>query len=408
VLRQHTPATPGQPHKQPLVIPLALALVGEDGHVLPHAGGSPVVLEAAETQLHYEGLPPGPTPPALSVLRGFSAPVRLELARPTAELLHLFACDSDPFARWDAGQTLLRQAVLARAAGRSDPELEGGLTAAFAAILSDHSLPAASRSALLALPGMAELEDLAPEPDPPALFAALLDLERVFGAALEEPLLDALAACRPQWEQPWPQGQGERRLTATIWSWRAAAGDETVREAAAAAVQGPSMTLARSGLRALQVHPCEQRRRAVEAFYQRWQEKPVILDAWFALEASAPFADGLERVSALLAHPRFDPAAPNAIRAVLGGFSANTPVFHAADGTGYRFMAEQIVALDRRNPITASRLAKLFSRWQSYAPARAARMREAVEQLAAADLSANTREVVEQCRSIGAGEGVAA
>jgi aminopeptidase N len=408
VLRQHTPATPGQPRKQPLVIPLALALVGEDGQALPLTGGSPVVLEAAETQLRYEGLPPGPTPPALSVLRGFSAPVRLELARPTAELLHLFACDSDPFARWDAGQTLLRQAVLARAAGRSDPELECGLTAAFAAILTDSSLPPASRSALLALPGMAELEDLAPEPDPPALFAALLDLERVFGAALEESLLDALAACRLQWEQPWPQGQGERRLTAKIWSWRAAAGDEAVREAAAAAVQGPSMTLARAGLRALQVHPCEQRRRALEAFYQRWQEKPVILDAWFALEASAPFADGLERASALLAHPRFDPAAPNAIRAVLGGFSANTPVFHAADGTGYRFMAEQIVALDRRNPITASRLAKLFSRWQSYAPERAGHMRAAVEQLAAADLSANTREVVEQCRSLGAGEGVAA
>jgi aminopeptidase N len=93
---------------------------------------------------------------------------------------------------------------------------------------------------------------------------------------------------------------------------------------------------------------------------------------------------------------------------VLGGLSANTPVFHAADGTGYRFMAEQIVALDRRNPITASRLAKLFSRWQSYGPARAARMREALEQLAAAELSANTREVVEQCRSIGARDGAAA
>jgi aminopeptidase N len=407
-LRQHTPATPGQPHKQPLVIPLAFALVGEEGQVLPQTGRSPVVLEAAERQLRFEGLPPGPTPPALSVLRGFSAPVRLELARSKAELLHLFARDRDPFARWDAGQTLLRQALLARAAGRSDLELEGGLIAAFAAILTDTSLPAASRSALLALPGMAELEDLAPQPNPPALFAAFLALERAFGEALETPLQDALAACRSQWEQPWPQGQGERRLTATIWSWRAAAGDEAVREAAAAAVEGPSMTLARAGLRALQVHPCGQRRRAVEAFYQRWQEKPVILDAWFALEASAPFADGLERVAALLAHPRFDPAAPNAIRAVLGGLSANTPVFHAADGTGYRFMAEQIVALDRRNPITASRLAKLFSRWQSYGPARAARMREALEQLAAAELSANTREVVEQCRSIGARDGAAA
>jgi aminopeptidase N len=133
------------------------------------------------------------------------------------------------------------------------------------------------------------------------------------------------------------------------------------------------------------------------SFYERWQEKPVILDAWFALEAAAPFGDGLERVRRLLEHPRFDPAAPNSLRAVLGGLAGNTPVFHAPDGSGYRFMAEQIAAVDQRNPITASRLAKIFSPWQSYGPQRAARMREALEQLAAAPLSSNTAEVVGQC-----------
>ena len=123
----------------------------------------------------------------------------------------------------------------------------------------------------------------------------------------------------------------------------------------------------------------------------------MILDAWFALEASAPFGDGVDRVRRLLEHPRFDPAAPNSLRAVLGGFAGNAPQFHALDGGGYRFMAEQIAAVDRRNPITASRLAKVFSRWQSYGPQRSARMHEALEQLAAAPLSANTAEVVGQC-----------
>jgi aminopeptidase N len=123
----------------------------------------------------------------------------------------------------------------------------------------------------------------------------------------------------------------------------------------------------------------------------------VILDAWFSLEASAPFADGLERVERLLHHPRFDPTAPNSVRAVLGGLAANTPVFHAPDGSGYAFLAERIIELDGRNPITASRLAKVFSRWDSYGPERRERMREALRSLAAADLSANSREVVEQC-----------
>jgi aminopeptidase N len=156
------------------------------------------------------------------------------------------------------------------------------------------------------------------------------------------------------------------------------------------------MTLSRAGLRALQPLDCPERHQASAAFHDRWQEKPVILDAWFALEAGAPFGDGLGRVRELLAHPRFDPAAPNSVRAVLGGLAGNAPVFHAIDGSGYRFMAERIADLDRRNPIVASRIAKLFSRWQSYGPQRRERMREALEQLAGADLSSNTREVVDQ------------
>jgi aminopeptidase N len=160
-------------------------------------------------------------------------------------------------------------------------------------------------------------------------------------------------------------------------------------------VEGSSMTLARAGLWALQPHPLPERQAAIEAFYQRWQHKPVILDSWFALEAGAPFPDGLARVSALLCHPRFDPTAPNAIRAVLGGLAGNAPVFHARDGSGYRFLADQIARLDQRNPITASRLAKVFSRWRSFGPERREQMGAALHQLAAAPLSDNTREVVD-------------
>ncbi|KEF41801.1 MAG: aminopeptidase N [Cyanobium sp. CACIAM 14] len=421
-IRQSTPATPGQPHKQPLVIPLAVGLVGQAGQPLPirleaeeseardpghgaaplppqrwGAGTHLLLIDREEQRFRFEGLPPQSPPPALSLLRQFSAPVRVQLGRPTAELVHLLACDSDPFARWDAGQLLLRRALLRRAAGRVDQVLQESLIAAFERILADPSLSEASRSVLMGLPGLAELEDAAPEPDPPALFAALQALRSRFGKALADPLLRALERCSGQWALPWPEGAGDRMLTATIWRWRAAAGDEAVIAAARRAVDGPSMTLARAGLRALQDHPIEARQQAMEAFHRRWQEKPVILDSWFALEAAAPFPDGLDRVQRLLEHPRFDPAAPNAVRAVLGGLAGNAPVFHAADGSGYRFMADQIVDLDRRNPITASRMAKVFSRWESYGPARRQRMRESLERLADAALSANTREVVDQC-----------
>jgi aminopeptidase N len=418
-VRQHTPSTPGQADKQPLVIPLVLGLVGQAGQPLqvrlagedgPQAAAAQLdpawgqasrllVIDQVEQTFELEGLEPHSHPPALSLLRGFSAPVRLSLERPLAELLHLLACDSDPFSRWDAGQSLLRQAVLERAAGAVNEELEEGLVAAFEQILADGTLCDANRSMLLALPGLAELEDAVAEPDPPALHGALLALQARFGAALVGPLQRSLERCRPQWGLAWPAGSGDRQLTATVWSWRAAAGDGAIRQEAAAAVTGPSMTLARAGLRALQNQDSPERQAAIDAFYQRWQERPVILDAWFALEASAPFADGLERVERLLAHPCFDPMAPNSVRAVLGGLAANPPVFHAIDGRGYRFLADRIAELDSRNPITASRLAKVFSRWRSYGVLRSARMGEALERLAAAPLSANTREVVNQSLS---------
>jgi aminopeptidase N len=423
-IRQHTPATPGQSDKQPLVIPLALGLVGQAGEPLPlrladgagghqhlpllaagwGAGSRLLVLDRAEHHLRFEGLPPHPHPPALSLLRHFSAPVKLEMGRPTSELVHLFACDSDPFARWDAGQTLLRQAVLARvtssAEAPGDPhreQLDEQLIEACGRILADPSLSEASRCALMALPGLAELEEAMAEPDPPALFLALRSLERRFGEVLAEPLQAALERCTPQWPLAWPEGNGDRMLTGLIWTWRVAAGDPAAIASARAAVDGGSMTLARAGLRALQNQPLAARQQAMAAFYERWQDKPVILDAWFALEAAAPFADGLERVAQLLEHPRFDPQAPNSVRAVLGGLAGNPLVFHAADGRGYRFMAEQIAWLDGRNPITASRLAKMFSRWRSYGSLRRQAMHGALEQLAAAQLSTNTREVVEQC-----------
>lgn len=416
-IRQSTPATPGQPIKVPLVIPLALGLVDQAGHALPvqaagdsaephpgprlpsHWGAATrlLVIDQAEQRVRLEGLPRQDTPPALSVLRHFSAPVKLKLGRPTREMVHLLACDSDPFARWDAGQILLRRAAVRRALGRPDQGLEDELVDAFSRILADPSLSEASRALLLSLPGLQELEEEVCEPDPPALFWGLRALERRFGEALAAPLQRALEECLPAWSQVWPDGCGARQLTGLIWSWRVAAGDAGCIAAARAAVEGSSMTLARAGLRALQFHPLPERQAALDAFYHRWEHKPVILDAWFALEAGAPFPDGLDRVAALLRHPRFDPMAPNAVRAVLGGFAGNAPVFHAADGSGYPFLADQIALLDQRNPITASRLAKVFSRWRSFGSKRQEQMAAALERLAAGALSANTREVVRQC-----------
>ena len=398
-LRQSTPPTPGQPLKQPLVIPLLWALVPAHGL----AGDEQLlVLDQEEHTLELKGLPCSEQPPALSLFRQFSAPVHWEASQEPAELFTLLARDNDPFARWDAGQQLWRRVLLARASGSPNVDLEHQMLEALTLLMApDGEQDPAVLSTLMAFPGGPELEALQQEADPPALYRAACELREQLGQSLAPLLRERLNRVEADLELAWPEGQGQRQLSGLIWAWLAAAGDSAVRAAALTAVNGPSMTLARAALRALQPLDCLEREEALRQFHDRWQEKPVIFDSWFALESSTPRADGLKRVSALLQHPRFDPMAPNAVRAVLGGFAGNLLVFHAEDGSGYRFMAEQIIALDQRNAITASRLAKVFSRWGTYSSKRQALVKAALDQLSAAQLSPNTREVVEMMKGTG-------
>ena len=390
-LHQSIPQTSGQDEKQPLVLPIAVALVGEQGRI---GDEQLLVMDGKHASLTLKGKP-GAEAPALSLLRRFSAPVNVQMEQSLQESLQLLAHDDDPYSRWNAGQRLTRQVLLARANGQPDATVETALIEALRQRLTAYDGAAGQDLAvLLALPGTAELEALQSPVDPPALYAAQRDWVAELGRRLFDLLHKLLADCCGDWSQAWPAGQGARSLTGLAWSWLAAAGDAEAREQALEAVSGPSMTLARAALRALQPLDVGERDQALDCFYQRWQDKPVILDAWFALEASAPRLDGLQRVQALLEHPRFDPLAPNSLRAVLGGFTANVPVFHAIDGSGYRFMADQIAAVDARNPITASRMAKVFSRWRSYGAERQSAMRQAIDGLATTDLSPNTAEVV--------------
>ena len=390
-LCQSTAPTPGQLQKQPLVLPVSLALIGSEGRI---GEEKLLVMDQDQTTLTLKAVP-AEDPPALSVLRGFSAPVRIHMEATLSETLQLLACDDDAFCRWDAAQRLFRQVILARAAGRIEEEVELALIAAIAQRLEAVDQRHASELAtLLAFPGLAELEVMQSPVDPLALFDAVLAFRRALGQKLQRQLEQCLLSCRSGWTQSWPEGQGDRQLTAVAWSWLAAAGHGEARQQAVEAVSGSSMTLARAALRALHPIDCDERLQASSAFYERWQNKPIILDSWFGLEASMPRADGLDQVKKLLLHPRFDPLAPNALRAVLGGFASNVPVFHATDGSGYLFLAQQIAEVDQRNPVTASRMVKVFSRWSSYGPERQEVMKRAIGMLSSSALSSNTREVV--------------
>ena len=312
------------------------------------------------------------------------------------ELFTLFRFDDDPFSRWNAGQYLMRKALISRASRNPELELERNLISTFDYLIETMGgKDPEALSTLLSLPGLPELELAQQLADPIGLYDSRMFLESFFGQRLSFSLRALVEKIGASSSLSWPMGKGARKMTALAWRWLALGGDIEIRKDLLQIVGGNSMTMTRAALNALQPVDCVERRMAMQNFYDLWQTRPVILDVWFSIEASTPRKDSLARVRELLDHPLFDPMAPNAVRALFGGFTRNTKAFHSIDGTGYRYIADQIVKFDQRNPIIASRLAKVFCRWRNYLPINSEAMYKALFKLSEAELSSNTREVVE-------------
>ncbi len=392
-LKQIIPQTEDKSSGYPLVIPFLFALIGDEGRI---GEEQLMILDQEESTLVIEDNKLRNISPVISCFRGFSAPVVFSIDSTVEEYIRVLKFDDDHFARWEAGKNLMREAVLARASGEPEQELENELIKVLEKMIENHfNFDHSALSTLLTFPGMSELEISQDLVTPLSLYYATINLKQKFGRELQSPLKKMLAELNFISNENWPNGQGARRLTAIAWSLLTISGDQEIRDSALQAVSGSSMTLARGALNAFKPVDCPERTISMNIFYERWKDRPVILDSWFALESSIPHKDGLSNLSRLLHHPRFDPLAPNSIRAVLGGLASNPLVFHAIDGTGYTFMAEQLLLVDGRNPITASRIVKVFSSWNDFSSPHKEGMFKALKFLVQKNLSSNTREVVE-------------
>ena len=195
--------------------------------------------------------------------------------------------------------------------------------------------------------------------------------------------------------QEWPRGKAERKILGIIWYYLTLLGDGKVKRNCVDSINHSSMTIAKAALEALKPLDSSETEEASNLFYNIWKENPVVLDSWFAYEASRPNKHGIDFIEKLLSHPKFDWKAPNSIRAVLGGFSKNVESFHSLDGKGYLFMAEKLIEVDKINPITASRMVKVFSKWKTYIEQNKEEMYKAILKINQSNISSNTREVVE-------------
>jgi aminopeptidase N len=386
---QSCPPTPGQTEKLPFHIPVEIGLIDKNGKSFelqlegessPGAASRVFEIREKKQTFTFTGIDHPPIP---SLLRGFSAPVRLEFPYSEDDLAFLMMHDTDAFNRWDAGQRLLMQALVALVnGGKFDERIER----AFEKILRSDADPA-FRSLMLSLPTESEIAEAIDAFDPVKVHEARKTarlklasrLEADFSSIYASPATDA----------------GSRALRNLCLGFLMEAPDqETVSACFEQFAKSGNMTESLAALQALAARDCPERGFALEAFFERWKKDALVLDKWFSIQATSPLPGTLHAVKQLAEHKAFDAKNPNRVRALIGAFAHANPL-HFHTEAGYDFVSEWVLAIDKFNPQVASRLASSFSRWKRIEPERSRMMKAHLEKmLRAPGLSKDLYEIV--------------
>ena len=409
---QTVPPTPGQPIKQPMVVPLSLGLVGKDGRDLPlklSADGaiSDTVVVLADAVATFEFVDVDERP-VLSINRGFSAPIKLVNGLSADDLAFLAAHDSDPFNRWQAVQTismrLLVDNVSALRAGRTmrtDDQLIGAL----ASIISDAVLEPAFIALALIPPGEGDVaREIGCDIDPDLIFQARSAFRSAIGERLRAPLTTVYDQMHvPGGYSPDATSAGRRALRNVAADLLAATGQPAdIARASRQYETADNMTDRMAALGTLCLHDTPKRLQALDNFYARYASDALVVDKWFSLQATIPRPETLEKVRSLTTHSAFSFANPNRIRALIGAFAqGNATQFNRADGAGYNFIADTVLALDPKNPQVSARLATAFRTWRTLEPGRRAKAEAALARVKSnPGISRDLADIVERALTV--------
>jgi aminopeptidase N len=411
--KQSCKPTPGEPDKKPFVIPIELGLVGSKGENLalvtsPECGASAAELAAGVIELSTEQrrliFRDVPSRPVASLLRGFSAPVRLVYPAGESDLITLITHDSDPFNRWQASQTyatrLLLHSVDLIRSGKA-PSHDAAFTAALQSMLAQSEADPAFAAQVLSLPGEADIaREIEEDVDPDAIFAARKSLRAAVGRDLAAALFgiyEKLADTGPY--SPDAASAGRRALRNVALDLYVAGDPPTGTPLALRQFEtATTMTDKIAAMGVLANYKGEAREVALRAFFRSFVGDALVIDKWFALQAMIPEAETLDRVKSLMHHPAFSFGNPNRVRSLIGAFaSGNQTRFNAADGSGYAFVTDIVLSLDCKNPQVAARLLGAFKSWRTLEQGRRRLAEAALRQVAAAkNLSADVEDIVER------------
>jgi len=406
-VRQSCPPTPGQPDKQPFHLPLALGLLDAEGQDLPlqlvgeaAPQGTTRVLDLREPEHVFEfiHIPIRPVP---SLLRGFSAPVKLNTTETEADLRFRLAHDSDDFNRWDAGQTLAIRTLLTLVEARQQQQpwtLPESFSAAFGRALESAAAPALLAQ-VLTLPGENYLAEQMAVVDVDGIHAARCFVLRTLADRLREPLQTTYADLQRTEQDGYridAEAIGRRALKNVCLDLLLQLDDPELHGLALRQFHtAGNMTDQLGALSALVNTDSSARHEALAVFYARWRHEALVVDKWLSVQATSLLPGTLTVVQTLMNHEAFTLRNPNKVRALIGAFCQANPVyFHAADHSGYTFLADQILALNAFNPQIAARLTAAFTRWRKYDPVRQQGIQVQLERiLAAPALSPDVYEI---------------
>ena len=406
-IRQTTPPTPGQPVKEPMTIPLAVALLDSNGREMPLAlsdGSSPdhgvLTLTKPTETFVFTGVRERPV---TSLNRGFSAPIKLAVERTSDDLRFLAAHDSDPFNRWQALQTLATSVLIDNVTRRHDSgaHRNKGLIEALASVLAQQTLEPAFAALALTLPSEADIaRDIGKDVDPGAIFRERTTLRAVIGEELAGAL--QLTYRRMTSSQPYSPdaaSAGRRALRNCCLDLLVATGDKAARALAVEQfTSADNMTDRLAALATLSLRDVPERDQAFDAFYTRFQSDALVIDKWLSLQAAIPETATLDRVRSLTSHKAFSFGNPNRVRSLIGSFAqTNQTQFNRGDGAGYDFVADCVLALDPKNPQVAARLMTAFRSWRALEPVRRAKAEATLRRVARnAGLSRDVRDIVDR------------
>jgi aminopeptidase N len=403
--------------KGPLLIPFSVGLIGSNGADLPlrlegekEPNGTTRVLEFTEREQSFTFVDVNEAP-LPSLLRNFSAPVIVEFDYTKEQLAFLLAHDSDPFNRWEAGQRLATRELLGLAQRASKGEtlsIDNDVIDAFAQVLDDSTLTPAFRELALMLPSESYLAEQMSASDPAAVHAARVFLSRQLASRLKDKWLALYEANRTPGEyRPTPEDAGKRGLKNLALAYLAQLDDpgEAVKLAQAQYDAANNMTDRSAALSALLLASAQGADptvadAALDDFYRRFEKEALVIDKWFALQATqrgGPDRKVIEIVRKLMQHQAFTLKNPNRARSLIFSFCSGNPAqFHAPDGSGYAFWAEQVIALDALNPQVAARLARGLELWRRFTPQLREKMHAALSEVASKAKSRDVREVVDK------------